>query len=75
LYNEAILEDTAYVILELSLHTSKGQLEDTVRKSMNLHLMSPDNCPEVPIDKYKGYLYIKKGKMITPSQKRIDYVR
>jgi len=56
------LEDTVYVILELLLHKSKGQLADTVRKSMNLHLRAPDNCPEVPIRMYKRHQYIKKKK-------------
>jgi len=34
-------EDTVYVILELSLHRNKGQPEDTVMRSISLHLETP----------------------------------
>jgi len=39
---ELTLKDTVYVIPELSLRRSKGQLADTVKQSTSLHLKSPD---------------------------------
>jgi len=43
------------VILERSLHRSKGQSVDTVMKSMSLHLKTPDDHPEASTDMREGY--------------------
>jgi len=38
-------KDTVYVILELSLHRSKGQQANTVMRSISLHLETPKDYP------------------------------
>jgi len=46
---------TVYVILELSLHRSKGKPVDTVMKNTSLHLKTPDNHQEAPTDVHEGH--------------------
>ena len=46
---------TVYVILELNLRRIKGQPVDAVMNSMSLHLKTPDDHPEAPIDMHERH--------------------